>query len=140
MFLARLCSVDGDGSIDPVFFRVRNSHFSLTDVTLQNVDLHLKSTDSRNAIIANGYALTLDNVTAGTGARSIPTGTVSTVPPAASPTGGNAAAAMQKANKAAISLKGFFINRFSPLSVCPEGVPAGRGRDIPKRGPEPCRL
>ena len=41
------------------------------DVTLQNVDLHLKSTDSRNAIIANGYALTLDNVTAGTGARSI---------------------------------------------------------------------
>ena len=41
------------------------------DVTFQNVDLHLKSTDSRNAIIANGYALTLDNVTAGTGARSI---------------------------------------------------------------------
>ena len=34
-----------------------------------------------------------------------------TVPPAASPTGRNAAAAMQKANKAAISLKGFFITR-----------------------------
>ena len=41
------------------------------DVKFQNVDLHLESTDSRNAIIANGYALTLDSVTAGSGARSI---------------------------------------------------------------------
>lgn len=41
------------------------------DVTFQNVKLGLTSTDSRNAIIANGYALTLDGVTPQSTARSI---------------------------------------------------------------------
>lgn len=41
------------------------------DVTFQNMELRLISADSRNAIIANGYALTLDDVKAGAGARSI---------------------------------------------------------------------
>ena len=41
------------------------------DVTFRDVELRLISTDSRNAIIANGYALTLDNVTVGAGARSV---------------------------------------------------------------------
>lgn len=34
------------------------------DVTFQNVNLRLTNTDSRNAMIANGYTLTLDNVKA----------------------------------------------------------------------------
>ena len=41
------------------------------DVTFQNMNLSLISTDSRNAIIANGYALTLDNVKPFKGTRSI---------------------------------------------------------------------
>ena len=35
------------------------------DVTFQNVDLNLAGSDGRNAVIANGNHLTLDNVTAG---------------------------------------------------------------------------
>lgn len=41
------------------------------DVTFQNLNLGLTSTDSRNAIIANGYALVLDGVKAHSTARSI---------------------------------------------------------------------
>ncbi|MDE7042155.1 MAG: hypothetical protein K2P10_05110 [Oscillospiraceae bacterium] len=36
------------------------------DVTFKNMDLHLSSAEGRNAIIANGHSLTLENVKAGT--------------------------------------------------------------------------
>ena len=36
------------------------------DVTFKNIDLHLSSAEGRNAIIANGHSLTLENVKAGT--------------------------------------------------------------------------
>lgn len=46
------------------------------DVTFRNVEIDLVSTDSRNAIIANGYTLTLDNVTANNLAANIFCGTL----------------------------------------------------------------
>ena len=54
-------TIDGQGHS----INVRSTGILLdADVTFQNVKLDLISADSRNAIIANGHALTLDNVTA----------------------------------------------------------------------------
>lgn len=54
-------TIDGQGHS----INVRSTGILLgADVTFRNVKLDLISADSRNAIIANGYTLTLDNVTA----------------------------------------------------------------------------
>ena len=53
-----------DGQNHSVYVRMTGILLD-ADVTFKSMNLSLESTDGRNAIIANGHSLTLDNVTAG---------------------------------------------------------------------------